>query len=112
MESLIIPTHTGIEMIKYADIIRLEASGSYCVVHTCNNKVPASKNLSHFQGILCPSMFFRSHRSHMVNLEYLTRYNKITRMLELANGESVPLSKENLPKFKQILIKWQDSTEK
>jgi two-component system LytT family response regulator len=107
MENVVIHTHKSIEIIRYKEIVRIEASGSYCIVHTYNNKFTASKNLSFFEKKLCPSQFFRSHRSHLVSINCVKRFNKVKQLLELTNGDLVPVSERALPIFIQMLENWE-----
>jgi two-component system LytT family response regulator len=73
---LSVPTTEGLLLIPIADIVRLEGSGSYAVIHTTTKqKIVASKNLSEFEELLAAQPhFFRTHKSHLINLNHVTRY--------------------------------------
>lgn len=108
IQKIAVPAQEGIIFLKPNDIIRLEADGMYTKVYTIN-KAPiyVSKPLKFF----IPSLeshgnFFRSHRSHMVNLNYLIEYvRKDGHYLILENNDLVPLSKERKETFLQQLLK-------
>jgi two-component system LytT family response regulator len=60
----------GIIFIRFQDIIRLEASGSYTVFYLENQvKHIASKNLKECETQLDPTLFYRCHPSHIINLK-------------------------------------------
>jgi two-component system LytT family response regulator len=78
-----LPTSDGIILLRQSNIIRLEASGSYTIIYLKEGvKHTASKNLKHFETVLDPLNFFRSHQSHIINL------NEVTKII---NGESCAL---------------------
>jgi two-component system, LytTR family, response regulator len=78
VDKVSIPTQDGITLIPVNEIVRLEGSGSYAILHLSGKqKLIASKNLSEFEEILArfPN-FFRTHKSHLVNLNHVTHYLK------------------------------------
>jgi two-component system, LytTR family, response regulator len=76
VQKLSVPTSEGLLLIPIADIVRLEGSGSYATIHTLSKqKVLASKNLSEFEDLLAEHPnFFRTHKSHLINLNHVDRY--------------------------------------
>ena len=52
----------------------------------------ASKNLKHFEELLLPIGFYRVHHSYLSNLRKMVRYDKQESILELNNGEKIPVS--------------------
>ena len=67
---LAIPTSDGMEYLNPKDIIRIEADRSYSWFFiTGNRKILVSKHLKEFQDLLNDRYFFRSHNSHLINLE-------------------------------------------
>ncbi|HUR30421.1 MAG TPA: LytTR family DNA-binding domain-containing protein, partial [Saprospiraceae bacterium] len=80
---MIIPTHTiavstmqGHFFFKPEEIVRLEAQSNYTQIFLLNNKkILASKVLKDFVGSLEPFGFVRTHRSHLVNKNYITSVN-------------------------------------
>jgi len=98
----------GIIFIKQNDIIRLEASGSYCTFYLENKiKHIASKNLKECELMLNHQHFFRCHLSHIVNL------NKVVKMVsadglfaQMTDGSMPEISRKNkeifLEKLKNI----------
>jgi two-component system, sensor histidine kinase LadS len=73
-----IPTLEGVLLFVAEDIIRIEAMGSYTNIHFVNRKeMVASRSLAEFEQVLTEyDEFFRVHKSHLVNLNYITRYQR------------------------------------
>lgn len=91
---LCVPVVEGIEFISYDEIIYLEAEGNYVKIHTTTNKpVVIAKTMKDLEAKLSPQVFIRCHRSFIVNLNKIKRYNKGDGgSLTLSNGVQIPLS--------------------
>ncbi len=88
-------TNRGVLVFKQADIIRLEASGNYTIFYFHNQKPTlGSYTLSDFESRLNPAYFLRVHKSHLVNLDYVTKYTKGDGgVLTLHDGTEIPVSR-------------------
>lgn len=88
------PTETGFELIKTNSILYCEADSNYCsIICIDGRKITLSKTLKHVEELLPKSIFQRIHKSYLVNLNYVNRFNKTNELLiELTNGESLPVS--------------------
>lgn len=65
----------GIIYLKQKDIVRLEASRSYTDIYMDNGvKHIASKTLKDFEQKLDSHLFFRCHKSHIVNLQKVQKF--------------------------------------
>jgi two-component system, LytTR family, response regulator len=65
----------GIVFIKQKDIIRLQAARSYTEIFLDNGvKHVASRSLSEYETKLDPVLFFRIHKSHVVNLAKVQKF--------------------------------------
>ena len=72
-----VPEMDGFEVINVSDIIRAEANDNYTNFYLTNGKTfLVSKTLKHFDDLLCDFDFIRTHKSHLVNLQYITKYIK------------------------------------
>ncbi|MFA6128648.1 MAG: LytTR family DNA-binding domain-containing protein [Bacteroidales bacterium] len=92
---LAIPTSEGMEYLNTQDIIRIEADRSYSWFHlTGKRKILVSKNLKEYQDLLNDRKFFRSHNSHLVNLEHVKKYIRADGgAIEMVDGSQVPISR-------------------
>jgi two-component system LytT family response regulator len=72
-----IATLTGLSMVNVEDIVRCEAGGSYTIIFFANKKtITACKTLGEYEEELKPYGFVRIHRKHLINVQYITEYNK------------------------------------
>lgn len=75
-QQVILPTMEGFEVVKMEEIIRLRGNGNFTDLYLTNGqKKMACRFLKHFDAIL-PLPFLRVHKSHIVNLNFVKRYNK------------------------------------
>jgi two-component system LytT family response regulator len=97
----------GIIFIRTADLVRLEASGSYTIFYLDNNvKHMASKSLNQYEGLLDSSVFFRCHNSHIINLRKVVRYiHSNGYFAELSNGSTIEIARKNKEVFLDKLKK-------
>ena len=98
---LAIPTLEGLFFYNINDIIRLEANSNYTNIWFSNNtKILASKTLKEFEELLPEDIFFRTHHSHLINLNYIKRYIKGDGgQIELQNGSFVDVSRRKKEEF-------------
>ncbi len=76
-EKIALPTLDGINFVKIKDIIRCESDNNYTNIFLNDGrKYIVSKTLKEFDEMLTPFNFFRIHKSHLINLNYLQKYNK------------------------------------
>lgn len=101
LNKLAIPTLDGLLFYDVNDIIHLEAQSNYTNIFFANKtKVIASKTLKYFEELLSPDIFFRTHHSHLINLNYIKRYIKGDGgQIELQNGTFVDVSRSKKEEF-------------
>jgi len=59
------------------DIIRCESDGNYTIIYLKNDKrIVSSKTLGDYDEILKNNEFFRTHRSHLINLKEIHKFVK------------------------------------
>lgn len=95
----------GIVYIKQQDIIHLEASGSYTEFHLDGGqKQVASKGIGEFEPKLDPRIFYRCHKSHIVNLQKVQKFiNHDGFFALMPDGSKVDISKNNKDEFLRLL---------
>jgi two-component system LytT family response regulator len=102
LETIAISTSGSIEFVQVDDIIVLQADRAYTkIILTNEQEIIASKNIKEFEETLAASLqFFRAHRSCIINLKQVLRYNKTEGgNIEMKNGNQVPLSKDAKDEF-------------
>jgi len=70
---LALPSKDGIHFLTPYEIIRCEAVSNYTRFYTANNKqLITSKTLGEYAELLGPYHFIRTHKSHLVNRDYIS----------------------------------------
>lgn len=76
-EKIALPTLDGIIFLKIQEIVRCESDNNYTNIYSIDgSKIIVSKTLKEYDEMLSPFRFFRIHKSHLINLAYLSRYKK------------------------------------
>lgn len=98
-----LPSMNGFAMVCVKQIVRLEAEGRYTKVfrNDSGSGTGATKpelisvNIKEFEDKLTGHNFFRSHHSHLVNLDYVKSYVKGKGgILKMETGEDVPVARD------------------
>lgn len=96
-----LPVAEGLLFVDTAEIVYLAADGAYTEVWLRNSsKILVSKKLKFFEDVLenRPN-FFRSHRSYIVNINFIKKYNKADNALTLDNGKTIIISRDKKAEF-------------
>lgn len=93
-KNIAFPTESGFELIKVNSILYCVADNNYCTIISIDGtKTTLSKSLKYVEEKLPKTIFQRIHKSYLVNLNYVSRFNKTNNLLvELTNGENLPVS--------------------
>ena len=90
-------------IIDIHDVVYCEADGSYTHFYTKDSKsYTTSNNLKSVENILKHATFFRIHRSILLNLKHIVRYNN-TGELTLTNKKKLLVSTRNKTSFLRVL---------
>lgn len=103
-KKVVLPTLEGFEVVDMEDILHLEANDNFTNFYLKNgSKKVICRTLKFYEEVLRDSGFLRIHRSHMVNLNYITSYKKGKGgQVELVDGSVVDVSATK----KDELLKW------
>lgn len=107
IKKIVVPHQGDQKIVALENIIAIEASESYSYIHTNNSqKYIVSKNLKHFETLFDKNKnFIRTHKSWIINLDFLKEYSKSKLILELENSIQAKLSKYKKPQFEQQIMK-------
>ena len=96
-----VSTLEGLLFFNISDIIQLEANSNYTTIYFNNRpKLIASKTLKDFEELLPADIFFRTHHSHLINLNFIKRYIKGDGgQIELQNGNYVDVARRKKESF-------------
>ena len=105
IQKIAIPVSDGVVFVKVDNISHITADGSYAILFMQDNKkMVVSKKLKYFEEILAdkPS-FYRVHRSHLINLKFIKKFNRQQGKVELENSFEIPVSRDNKSNFEAAL---------
>ena len=87
------------------EIIYALADGNYTVIHLTNDRsVKILRKLKQVDQLLPNKNFIRIHRSHLINLEHLKKYDE-RELVVLSNGQKLPISRACKGRFSQKFIR-------
>lgn len=94
-KKIVLKTQESIHIVKVGEIIRCVADHNYTEFYLSNNrKLLVSRTLKEFDDLLAPYDFFRSHQSHLINVNCIVRFDKADGgELVMSDKSRVPVSK-------------------
>jgi len=103
-DKIAISTMEGIIFIPVKEIVRVESLNNYSKLYLITGKnIVASKTLKLIEEMLMHYRFFRPHKSHLVNLEYITKYVRGEGgMIIMADGSEVDVSRQRKQDFLKV----------
>ena len=95
----------GTLYVHFNDIIRLQAEGSYTIIHLASNeKHCLSNHIGYFESHLQDASFFRVHKSHLINLRHVRKFLRTDGYhVEMSDGSRAEVSRRQKNEFLQML---------
>ncbi|AWO01058.1 DNA-binding response regulator [Chitinophaga alhagiae] len=76
-KKIALPTQEGLEFVNINEVVRCQASGNYTQFFLSDGRhLMVSRTMKEFEELLEKHNFFRVHYSHLVNLDYVKKYNR------------------------------------
>lgn len=102
-----IPNQKSIIYVDTNDILYLEATNTYTKMVMKNEELLCSYNLGKYKPLLPDSIFYQIHRSYIVNLNYISRYENAGYII-MSNRQEIPVSRnireDFLKLFNRVII--------
>lgn len=113
VEKITIAEQFGFRMVKVADLMYLQADSNYTILHLSGlDKIVATRSLGEFEKILENSMFFRIHKSTIINMNFLKAYSSYEgNFAELTDGTRLSISRRKLIDFRDAVKHFSKSIE-
>ena len=113
IEKITIAEQFGFRMVKVSDLMYLQADSNYTILHLSGlNKIVATRSLGEFDKILEGSMFFRIHKSTVINMNFLKAYSSYEgNFAELTDGTKLSISRRKLIDFRDAVKHFSKSIE-
>jgi two-component system, LytTR family, response regulator len=89
-----ISVHDGVVFVNTDDIMKVEAKGSYCILHLTNNKsITTTQSIGDVENLLLFKIFIRVHNSWIINTNFLKKYYRGKNgYMEMEDGSTVQVS--------------------
>ncbi len=110
-EKMSISAVDGIYFINIKDIVRCEGEDNYTHIFlNTDEKITVSKTIKEYEKLLTPVNFYRVHKSHVVNLNCITKFVKGEGgYLVMDDGKMIDVSRRRRAAFMEQLRKLQQS---
>jgi two-component system, LytTR family, response regulator len=103
---IVVKNGVDIRIVPVHDVHYIEAYDDYVKIFTADSYYLKKKTMSYYEEVLDPKLFFRTHRSFIINLEQLTKIESLEKNTYLAilkSGKKIPLSRSGYLKLKEQL---------
>ena len=109
LNSLMLPTvyarHISLKRVTQEDIIYtndiicIEAQGKTSLVTMKNESIEYNHLMKDIYDMLPKQLFFKVHRSYIVNFEYIKNYSIRDRLIVMKDGRKIPVSRDLINDF-------------
>lgn len=101
-----LPTSEGIRFVKTNDILRCESDGNYTLIFLLSGeKILIPKTLKVYAEILPDDMFYRVHKSHLINIEHIKQYvNADGGYIVMSDNSKVDIAHRKRDEFMRLLL--------
>lgn len=100
-----IPTDEGLDFVSTSEIIRCEGFQKYTYIfRTDGTKILSSYNIGVFKKLLEPYGFYSTHKSHLINMDKIRKYNKEGTVV-MNDNSSVPVAKRKKVEFQDKIVR-------
>jgi len=102
-KKIVIPSQEGLEFVTIDTIIHCEGTDGYTKIYfTDRNPMLSSNSIGHFNKLLENQEFYLVHKSHLINLDHITKYLNEGYVL-LSKNHKVPVSRNRRNNFLTML---------
>lgn len=107
IKKLVLKTCDKIHILDIKDIVRCESENTYTTFFTnTGTKIVVSKPIKKYEEMLCPLGFMRTHQSHLINLNYISYFDKqLGGAIVMTDNSNIPVSTQK----RAILMEYLDS---
>lgn len=106
LQKLVLKTADRIYSVNIQDIVNCESDKNYTTFNFINApKLVVSTNLKEYETLLVPHGFFRTHKSHLINMAYFDHFIKADggNRVVMSNKFTLPLSVRKKDEFMVLL---------
>jgi two-component system LytT family response regulator len=105
IKKIAIPVSDGFVLIKINEISHVDADGSYSRLHLIDGtNMMVSKKLIYFEDLLAnQEHFHRVHRSHLINLALVKKYNRHESEITMENNHKIKVARDKKVDFEESI---------
>lgn len=105
IKKIAVPVSDGFVLIKIDEISNIDADGSYSRLHLIDGtNMLVSKKLIYFEDLLSNQVnFFRTHRSHLINLAMVKKYSRHESEVVMENKHRIKVAREKKVTFEDSI---------
>lgn len=109
-EKMSISALDGIYFVNLKDIVRFEAEDNYTHIYLKNGeKITASKTIKAYEEMLQGLNFYRVHKRHVINLNFMRKFVKGDGgYLVMDDGKKIDVSRRRRPSFMEQMRRLQE----
>ncbi len=98
LDKITFSTQNEIYVVPIDEVVRMVASGNYTEVILKNGKdayrtITLSHTIGTYEDMLSPHGFFRTHRAHLINLNYVYKMVRADSTLLMRDGAEIPVAR-------------------
>lgn len=104
-ETIMLQSAREVHFIPVSRIVRVSGENNYSVFTLDNgHKITVARTLGNFEPLLIQHQFYRIHKSHIINLNYLVKVNKGEEFAVLmSDGAALELASRRRGEFLRIM---------
>ena len=104
-DHIAIPTNDGLEFIQIKQILRIESSSNYSkIILLTGPQMLVTRQLKDFEELLQDYRFYRVHHSHLINLNYISKYVRGDGgQITMRNGDIIDVSRRKKEVFLKLI---------
>ncbi len=109
-KKIVLKTLENIYLVEIQNITYCESDGCYTFVHmVAGEKIMISRTLREYDEMLSDNGFYRVHKSYLINLSHISRFEKQEGgYIVLTNGSKVPVSSRKREELLRLFEKLND----
>ncbi len=98
-KKIVITTADGAKFFQIADIVRCQGYDGYTKIFFIDQQpLVSSFNIGQYVKMLDNEFFYQTHKSHLINLDFVEKYELDGRLF-LKNGDEIPVSRRRRKEF-------------
>jgi len=103
----------GFQMVNVSELMYLQADSNYTSLHLSGkDKILATRLLGEFEKMLENPMFYRIHKSTIINMNYLKGYSSYEgNYAVMTDGAKLTISRRKLIEFREVVMRFSKTLE-